>query len=325
MRSYLKKRGEQVSLRTWMRVIAGAPAPLEKKLSALKHIACCSDHEGQQLAQEYYQAAERALEALHTGTGPSTVFLLVQVSASETGFGDEQENVFLFTSYDAVQAFARTHLIEECYEDGTSGMQVEPWYWYELTPCCPREDGKFYPGEYTYLLSAEGEIWFFDPERESCLRDRAESDFWCSGMDLNLPVPFRPGDVLTVDCRPFRPGLAHCLVLEVGDNWDCCCVQVLYPTFAGRVDVGALKHGHCFPGDACCQLSPLYRVRRCQDELPEREHFLQVLGQKIAARPELSERLWKTVSWFQNMDEARCPLCGLRVKGIPLDALPPLE
>ena len=55
--------------------------------------------------------------------------------------------------------------------------------------------------------------------------------------DVNLPVPFHAGDIVTIDCRPFAP-VSHAVILEVGDNCDCCCLQALYYAGNGTWDMG---------------------------------------------------------------------------------------
>ena len=229
MRGYLKKAGDTLPLRVWLEAAAGAPAPLEKKLTVLERIVLAQTEPGaRRLAEEYCRAAARALEALTRPQTPGTVFQLVQVSAAEDSNRMERDDVFLFTEWKAAQAFARAYL-DELYEDEPPEEKARSWYWYELTLCRPEEGGMLRPGPYTYLLSAAGEAWLFMRERpDGKGTPQPEEDFWWSGLSLNLPVPFRPGDILTVDCRPFA-GPGRCLVLEVGDNRDCCCVQVLLP------------------------------------------------------------------------------------------------
>lgn len=299
MRGYLKKAGDTLPLRVWLEAAAGAPAPLEKKLTVLERIVLAQTEPGaRRLAEEYCRAAARALEALTRPQTPGTVFQLVQVSAAEDSNRMERDDVFLFTEWKAAQAFARAYL-DELYEDEPPEEKARSWYWYELTLCRPEEGGMLRPGPYTYLLSAAGEAWLFMRERpDGKATPQPEEDFWWSGLSLNLPVPFRPGDILTVDCRPFA-GPGRCLVLEVGDNRDCCCVQVLYPCPGGRADIGALKHGHCFCSGVVQILSPLYRVSRWTGQLPPEEVFLEPLSRKLHADPLLGARLWTAIYRYE--------------------------
>ena len=315
MRGYLKKAGDTLPLRVWLEAAAGAPAPLEKKLTVLERIVLAQTEPGaRRLAEEYCRAAARALEALTRPQTPGTVFQLVQVSAAEDSNRMERDDVFLFTEWKAAQAFARAYL-DELYKDEPPEEKARSWYWYELTLCRPEEGGMLRPGPYTYLLSAAGEAWLFMRERpDGKATPQPEEDFWWSGLSLNLPVPFRPGDILTVDCRPFA-GPGRCLVLEVGDNRDCCCVQVLYPCPGGRADIGALKHGHCFCSGVVQILSPLYRVSRWTGQLPPEEVFLEPLSRKLHADPLLGPRLWTAIYRYE-LETDR--LGGQSSSGIPV-------
>ena len=63
--------------------------------------------------------------------------------------------------------------------------------------------------------------------------------------DLDLPTPFRVGDIVTIDCRPIQP-IRHVLILEVGDHRDCCLPQGLYVRKDKKLDTGAIKHNSIF-------------------------------------------------------------------------------
>lgn len=92
--------------------------------------------------------------------------------------------------------------------------------------------------------------------------------------DLNLPVPFHSGDIVTIDCRPFTP-VSHAVILEVGDNYDCCCLQALYHADDGIWDTGAVKHGYILPKHTLTGLSPLYRLSSFYGKLQDEERLLE--------------------------------------------------
>ena len=79
MRTHLEKEGDALSIRTWLGVVAGAPAALKKKLAALERIARAQrEPEARRLARAYRQAA-----ALTGPQEPGTIFQLLQMSAAE--------------------------------------------------------------------------------------------------------------------------------------------------------------------------------------------------------------------------------------------------
>lgn len=126
---------------------------------------------------------------------------------------------------------------------------------------------EFLSPEYTYIMDKNGEIPYFIHERRSLnylkgrLGSMVENQFYSACPNLNLPVPYQPGDVLFIDCRPYAPGAFYCLLKEVGD--DCCGIQCEYVDEKGNLETGALKHGDYFfnHGKVYQYLSPLYRAK----------------------------------------------------------------
>lgn len=83
------------------------------------------------------------------------------------------------------------------------------------------------------------------------------SNTWMNA-DLNLPVPFKPGDHIITDGYPFAK-VSEATIVEIGDNWDCCSVVIHLPTGENV----PLKHSFGFQWDIC-SLSPLYRIRKIE-------------------------------------------------------------
>lgn len=133
------------------------------------------------------------------------------------------------------------------------------------------------------ICNSEGEIQYIKTMTKNNI---IVAHFGSDIPDLNLPVPYQPGDILEVDCRPYVPNIAYCLITEVGD--DCCRVQCVFPCTKGKLDFGAFKHGRFF--DEAYQMpvymSPLYRSRVVHKALPE---FYSVLEDVAfyAEHPEL--------------------------------------
>ena len=129
---------------------------------------------------------------------------------------------------------------------------------------------------------------------------RAEEAFGERSADLNLPVPYRPGDILKIDCSPYTDGVHYCILTEVGD--DCCGVRCMYPVFDGRIGHGALKHGNYISESACGikqYLSPLYRARICVEELPESCRFMKSLRVKLRSDPDFGKAISQVGSYLR--------------------------
>ena len=183
------------------------------------------------------------------------------------------------------------------YDMDSAGDDYSNLCWYELQKWKPSTDpvsGKAsYVHSYTYYFLKDRACFFekLEETREPYLflpESRRHSE---DGQHLNLPVPFCAGDIVCVDCRPFQP--EHLAVLlEVGDNTDCCCVQALCRGQNGTWTIGALKHGNLF-SNATCFLSPLYRLEVCPKPLPESDHLLQNIQDFIAGDEKRGRLLWE--------------------------------
>lgn len=147
--------------------------------------------------------------------------------------------------------------------------------WYAIEKWCPDGEGNLY-NPITYFAVGD-EVCYFR-------KGRAAAHIWepsyFESTDLNLPVPFRPGDIVEIDCRPFGPA-THVVILEVGDNQDCCSLWALFPCGDGLWNQGAVKHGHVYPHYCYPALSPLYRIARCRRPLPEAEQVLLQVSQYL--------------------------------------------
>lgn len=142
--------------------------------------------------------------------------------------------------------------------------------WFQVEKWSPDGTGKL-KNDYDYTVFGT-EVCYFSHNTSS------NWDWYkfSEDVDLNLPVPFHAGDIVTIDCRPFAP-VNHAVILEVGDNWDCCCLQALYREVDGTWDTGAVKHGHVSP-NRFVGLSPLYRLATFHGQLPEEEHLLETVS-----------------------------------------------
>lgn len=120
-----------------------------------------------------------------------------------------------------------------------------------------------------------------------------ENKFRGGGMEF-IPVPYQPGDILYVDCRPFlRP--TFCLIYYVGDDRECCSVRCLYPEYGDIIGEGALKHGHFYSYDGGYHnaefIAPLFRAELYKGVLPEDYQFMKEISMKLVCNATLSEEL----------------------------------
>lgn len=147
--------------------------------------------------------------------------------------------------------------------------------------------------EYTFAADPNGEVQYFMHEPQKSRGVWADGAFGRDAPHLNLPVPYRPGDILEIGCAPYVSEPHYCILTEVGD--DCCGVQCLYPGENGRFEFGALKHGHYFSGcfDRRQYISPLYGAKIYTGELSDEYKFMKPLSEKLHKDPAFGKVLWK--------------------------------
>lgn len=145
------------------------------------------------------------------------------------------------------------------------------------------------------FIIINGEVCHGDYNGHSKNRPEEPFCFHLSELrDINLPVPFHAGDIVTIDCRPYAP-ISHVVILEIGDNLDCCCVQAMYREDDGTYDIGALKHGNVFPFNTRCYskgFSPLYRLASYKSQLSEDERILEEVSRYVDSSEERGRELW---------------------------------
>lgn len=239
MRVYLKTQPKE-SEHTILELIMGAPVPLSTKIR-----------------WSWGKDRRRAAEALaELRLRPGELLTLTEawydddIREAKYGFNAP------YLSFDNAIAYIRADLAE-CNGDGAE------WLWYVLEKWVPGEKQEL-KRTYTYWLIGD-QVMYFDKEddRSSICR-----------IDPNLPVPFQAGDLLTIDCRPFAP-VKHALLLERGDNIDCCCLQGLCrEEKTGLWITGAVKHWSLFRHGVDTLYTPIYRLSRFTGELPPEEKVL---------------------------------------------------
>lgn len=112
------------------------------------------------------------------------------------------------------------------------------------------------------------------------------------GMDMNLPVPFKVGDIITVDSYPFY-GKQKILIIEVGDNQDCCCLQGLYNTKKKKLGYGAVKHNSFFKDlEERVKIPALYQAEIFRGGFSGEEIYLQKVAEWIKKKEENGKKLW---------------------------------
>lgn len=265
-------------------IILGAPLKLTEKRKLLE-LLNTQDSEEYDDVTECIREFDDALAALEQKKGE--IFTLSECWYDDDILDENKSFAEPFLSFQAAAEYIKK-LIEEETEDIDDIDEYVCWT--ELTKWIPVGDGKM-KEVYSYTFVGN-EIYYFKRLGET-RRDRFEG--YKSGLDLNLPIPFKPGDIVTLNCLPFRP-VKHAVLLEV-ENRDCCGVQMLYrlkeeKNGKSSLETGALKHGHgwerFFP-----MLSSLYRLSKYEGEVSDEECILKDVQKLIYQNEENGRKLWE--------------------------------
>lgn len=244
-----------------VKLICHAPISLFEKQSLYKKLIeeKCAKNENvdERFSYEnYLRIVTKAIDDLNLPKDGT--FLLVGHSF-DNGY-DEQFECAPFRSYREVQKY-----LSETFDEGG-----EENIWYTLEKWLPESEETLGLTEVCEFAFIGKDPCFYKNLRnfyDKKFRERnrrqlmPENDFtlFSSGNNLNLPTPFRAGDILHVDCRPFAPKT----IVTVTDNryeFDCCNPQCEYTGENGAKKQGALKHSHIYKEDVIESVSPLYNL-----------------------------------------------------------------
>lgn len=271
--------------RTCVQIVSSAPAPLERKISVLELIAEQTQAGENDFEDPAKFAKQSRLAFDEQDNNPlGTIFWLKDRYYFEEGCD------FFFTDFNSAIRFIKEQLAEN------EQPNIHESQSYAICKLIPGEKGTMI--EYCrWILNYLGELWYFHyiegrPEDWEDLFD-------CTGGSLNLPVPFTPGDVILADCRPFAKE-RRVLILEIGDNSDCCAVQCLYLLPNWRLNMSAFKHNSFLRSPERSYISGLYRAARWIGELTEQEAVFAIIGKAIKENPALGSDIWKYI--YENGD-----------------------
>lgn len=282
MREYLVKNADILQKWQIIDLICGARADLKEKYNSLKKLSERETDEEKGERNSATSAAGNAKNALEgLAVKPGEVFLNM-----EYGYDRDikDEKIYGATPHFSLEPIMK--YINEEYSELDDEEKENATYWYKLE--------KYVPGTiddldlpYKYTIAPCGEFWFTDNVNFDHI------DF-ASSQDLNLPVPFEVGDIITIDCCPFAP-VKRAVILEVGDNWGCCAVQCAWITDGGGVRIGALKHSTLFDDKSYIEVSSLYRAEVYDGELSEKDACLKDISKYVYRNEEKGKALWQFI------------------------------
>ena len=274
MRNYLKK--QELSVFTLTDIITGSPLYLRKKLELYDLIG------DNGYTNSFRQETEKALAELTLDEGD--VLCLEEWWYDNDILGEKASFTGPFTTLHAALGYIKESFTDEEWDDYEACWSIlEKW-----VP--GNEHGKM-DNTYTYYLIKDEVVYFTSDDNIN----NSFSGFhgYVDSMNLSLPIPFKPGDIVILDSLPFVP-MRLAILLEV-NNSDCCGVQILYRHGDGLWRTGALKHGAGWK-DTWPMLSSLYRLSLYQNELNETDKVLLDIQDYILKKEHNGALLWERIN-----------------------------
>lgn len=200
--------------------------------------------------------------------------------------------------------FATTGAIEKYIENeeadndtGEGYYRMEAWDDYDVNWEKPRYDYYFNGGKLCWFKKLRpekqehGNTYYMSENRE-----------FADGItDLDLRTPYKPGDIVLIDCRPFGPPF-HAMILEASHQFNCCFPNIVfqYPE-TNEWSLTPLKHKRLYKDIRYHtyepMLSPLYRLRKVRDdEMTEEDAKLLELSSIISGSEEKAGKVWENWS-----------------------------
>lgn len=280
MREYLKREG--LPAFRLLEIIYGSPCSMEKKLAGVKQFLTETEYfpedDFRDIVIEDAQTCIHEIESALNHLNTEGTFTVKAGCFDNRTLHFREELEMVCTSFSDVKEYVAKRDEEE-------GLSKEDLYWYDIIKWEKNPEGKMEEiGDYVMV---NGEVWY---AAMGLTRD-------CWPYDLSLPVPYKIGDIVEIDGYPFAPKMRS-LIVDTGDNWDCCCLQGISRRADGKWIGGAIKHGE-ITYDKNLRIPPLYRIRLCREELQDSERLLYSLRDYLMKH---GEDYWKIVMRYSGAD-----------------------
>lgn len=280
LRDYLKR--EPIYDSQVADIIFYAKAPLQRKREALFALENMEIPEHRKYAREYWLKYRESIdEAFSMLNSDDAVFVVYEHFIYEDNSEPEEFIQDIFSTYDAALSFVRN-------DSETCDYDENLVHWNVINLLIKGEDDSYKDTCSYYIIDKELCYFQFDFSRGFSRN--------CLDGELRLPVHYKPGDIMVADNYPFGRKIKF-VILQIGDNMDCCCLQALSLRKDGTWDVGAVKHGSIgnmnYP-----KISPLYTADIYEPDLsnPEDAILAEVSG-LVSGDENRGRVLWNKIAF----------------------------
>lgn len=225
-----------------------------------------SHEEGWIKENSYYYQAQYIKEALeHLMIKDKSEGLLLLIENMYYDGGNHQTGEVPFYSYEKLKNYSKQYFYDETMND--SGIKS---YWCEIVKYEENADGDLEEVFSYYMF--DGEVVYCDGD------DSRKGNFY---DDLNVPVPFKQGDVIACDGGPNCEGMVA-VIIRTGDNMDCCSLVALCKRKGDILEHEPVKHSTMFyDADDHVLVPPLYTIRCINDEITDEDLPLKRIGEFV--------------------------------------------
>ena len=310
------------------KIVGRAPIPLKKKLEIFEKLLKKNNlnHEAfmkvSELIDKGYDLGhvKQAVEDEFGGFGNYLSHCISKIHCAESAFKYGKYYLFrewydtgvffekscpvgLFDSCKKAMEYIRRETEYENEDCSEEELLYGEWYRLEAWSDDVGNWGSDYVHTFDFYIFRD-EICWFEELREDRQKNGLvyympeDKEFFGGSLDLSFATPFKPGDIVNIDCRPFGPPL-HALVVEGRYQRDCCCPTVLFKIpYTDYWQLNSMKHKR-FYKDAelthyCPPLSPLYRLRAVrEEELTEDDEILIKISKELNADEEKGSAFWR--------------------------------
>ena len=254
MRIYLKK--QELTPYQIASLIFNSPYSIDEKKNAFYSLLNeTDDNELKALCSNCIENIEKAYELLNT----DGIFKVT--SSFVNGVVPELNDEGLFSNYKDVKEFIASDIKECEYKD-------YDYYSYFVEKWIENKNGKLENVITYYVIKNEICYFKYSPLADYLKEFLHDFEPKIRNFELNVPTPFKVGDVVMFDGYPFAQK-TFSLILSTGDNQDCCSLWNLYWAGPRTWKTGAVKHGqvgYVLRNDFIAP--PLYNAKRYDGVLP---------------------------------------------------------
>ena len=291
---FLLASPEKLQTADYANIIAGAPISLWAKQELLGELeASLTDSGDTEFVHRYVTCLDAALQSM---TRPAGETLIAAEFCGADRTGDYTYIPCYTHSWNNFDEILRTANAEN-ENDWETQYWIVSQYDLKAADSFQRYDRE----DYTFLADLNGEIQYFihGHDDDETTYEQPEAAFGSTSKELSLPVPYQPGDILEIDCRPYQFGPVYSIMLTADSPG--CAAQYLYQTAYATSKIVALDQVKYENTDLFPQsyLAAIYHVRRYSGDLPENCGWMRALSSKIQAEPSFGETIARLKNTFR--------------------------